>query len=233
MSTLFLIYKLTSPSGKSYIGRTYNLTKRLGEHSRKSSPCILLRNAIQKYGLENFKIEILLENLHLDEANILEAKLISEHNSLHPSGYNIQLGGTFHNQTPELREKISKTSLGRVSPNKGKLLSEETKHKMSIAKKGKRPNNAGKICKNRGIPLSEDRKKQLSESMRTKMTDEKRTNNSNAQKGKILSDHHKEKISSSLLGIKRPIVMCPHCGKEGAHNNMVRYHFNNCKLVQQ
>jgi len=26
-----------------------------------------------------------------------------------------------------------------------------------------------------------------------------------------------------------PIKRCPHCGKEGASNNMTRYHFDNCK----
>lgn len=233
MSRKFLIYKLTSPSGKSYIGRTYNLNKRLGEHRRKSSPCIALRNAIFKYGFENFSLEILKENLDLQAANELEVKLISLHNSLHPNGYNIQIGGTFHNQTPELRKIISETSTGRPSVNKGIKLSDETKKKMSDAKKGKPPNNKGKICKNRGVKFSEERKNQLSSAMKEKMTDEKRKNNSIAQSGKLLSPDHKAKISSTMSGIKRPIVICPHCGKEGAHNNMVRYHFDNCKSIQQ
>jgi hypothetical protein len=25
-------------------------------------------------------------------------------------------------------------------------------------------------------------------------------------------------------------VKCPHCGKEGGHTNMKRYHFDNCKF---
>lgn len=35
--------------------------------------------------------------------------------------------------------------------------------------------------------------------------------------------------SAKQKGVKRPIVTCPHCGKQGADRIMGRWHFNNCK----
>lgn len=50
------IYMITSPSGKSYIGQTIRpIQTRLKEHrTGKSSDCVAIYNAIQKYGWENF-----------------------------------------------------------------------------------------------------------------------------------------------------------------------------------
>ena len=93
---MHLIYKITSPSGKHYIGQTQNTIKR-----RWSSHCCFpdnsnapLHNAIRKYGKENFIVEIIIDNIEtLDEANMLERKYIYEFNSITPNGYNILTGG--------------------------------------------------------------------------------------------------------------------------------------------
>ena len=44
---------------------------------------------------------------------------------------------------------------------------------------------------------------------------------------------HKKKMSQAKVGLrfKREIVICPHCGKSGGTNLMLRYHFKNCKHV--
>ena len=47
--------------------------------------------------------------------------------------------------------------------------------------------------------------------------------------GKQKTKQHAINISLGLTGIKRPIVKCPHCDKEGSHNIMLRWHFDNCK----
>ena len=55
----FTIYKITSPSGKNYIGQTKQaFNERWKGHCKKSSNCLLLKRAIQKYGRENMKTEI-------------------------------------------------------------------------------------------------------------------------------------------------------------------------------
>ena len=37
-------------------------------------------------------------------------------------------------------------------------------------------------------------------------------------------------VSTSLKGTPQPILICPHCDKQGGISGMKRYHFDNCKL---
>jgi len=130
MTNNYLIYKHTSPSGKSYIGQTstIRLTKRIWEH-QNSDGCRAFSNAIQKYGFENFCTTILIENLTLEEANILEEQFIKEHNTLYPNGYNLKSGGLNQFCSNETKQKISNSK-------QGSHRSEETKQKISNTKKG-------------------------------------------------------------------------------------------------
>lgn len=48
--------------------------------------------------------------------------------------------------------------------------------------------------------------------------------------GKSLSPATRKKQSDAMKGKSKPIVTCPHCGKEGGKPIMQRYHFDNCKL---
>ena len=47
------------------------------------------------------------------------------------------------------------------------------------------------------------------------------------------SDAREKRIANMKIGLmNRPILKCPHCGKESKNNsNMKRYHFDNCKSV--
>ena len=89
----YLVYKHTSPSGKCYIGQTCDYEKRCKNHKKQNSNCVAFRNALMKYGWENFQHEILYENLSKSEANTLEERCISESNSMTPNGYNLKSGG--------------------------------------------------------------------------------------------------------------------------------------------
>jgi len=51
---------LTSPSGKQYIGLTTNFKKRMRNHLRSNSNTKIY-HAINKYGFDNFKKEVLIE----------------------------------------------------------------------------------------------------------------------------------------------------------------------------
>ena len=83
--------------------------------------------AIQKYGWENFKHEIIEKGLSLEEANQKEKDLIALLKSNIPDyGYNIQEGGDHSPQTEETKEKIRQKAL---------QWSDETKLKMSEAAK--------------------------------------------------------------------------------------------------
>ena len=49
-----------------------------------------------------------------------------------------------------------------------------------------------------------------------------------ANKGKLKSEEHKQALKESW--VNRPLVKCPHCGKESINKGvMYRFHFDNCK----
>jgi group I intron endonuclease len=84
-----VIYKITNNiNGKIYIGKD-SRNKKSYMGSGKS-----IKNAINKYGIENFTKEIIDSANSLDELNEKEKKWISYYNSYIPSvGYNRSLGG--------------------------------------------------------------------------------------------------------------------------------------------
>ena len=56
------------PNGKRYIGKTKkSLNRRKGHQWNRYKYCPLLWKAIQKYGVENIKTEILFEGVLTDE----------------------------------------------------------------------------------------------------------------------------------------------------------------------
>ena len=103
-----LIYKLTSPSKKSYIGMTLRtIEQRMKEHNRSDSKCTYLVHAIAKYGFDNFTKEVLWEGED-SETPEMERMMISEHHTLAPYGYNLRSGGgRGEHISDELREKFS------------------------------------------------------------------------------------------------------------------------------
>lgn len=90
----------------------------------------------------------------------------------------------------------------------------EVRHKLSIAKKGKKPNNYGKT-----MSYKKNRKWD-------------RQGDKHHQYGIERTDEERQKISK---GIKenwhRPLQICPHCGKKGRGGSMTRWHFGNCKSI--
>jgi group I intron endonuclease len=96
-----IIYKLTSPSGKNYIGQSvHDFQKRWKQHISSSSKQSkdrryhsALSRAIRKYGKDGFKTEILLEcdDEHL---NMYEESFIKTYSAFNPIfGYNLTSGG--------------------------------------------------------------------------------------------------------------------------------------------
>lgn len=92
------IYQITNLiNNKIYIGQTNNIKKRWSNHKNCNSPKMVIAKAIKKYGVENFKFEILLEGLTAEESDEAEVRLIQEKNSLVPNGYNVEKGGKRNN----------------------------------------------------------------------------------------------------------------------------------------
>lgn len=112
----YIVYKHTSPSNKVYIGITYLKPERrwrIDGSGYKSSKYFY--NAIQKYGWDNFKHEILFDGLTKEEAEQKEIELIAYYDSTnHEKGYNISHGGNSvskHNE--ETKRKISESRRGK------------------------------------------------------------------------------------------------------------------------
>ena len=105
---------------KPYVGVTKRtLSRRFNEHkssARKIKGCIVLSRSMQKYGIDNFKIE-LLEDLGVttkEKANEAEIRWIVELNSVAPNGLNVSKGGQLYaNPTPTERERLSQTARKR------------------------------------------------------------------------------------------------------------------------
>jgi hypothetical protein len=101
-----IIYKISSPSGKVYVGQTIrSFEKRMQEHKRDSSCCTLIKRAIDKYK-NQMKYEIIEEDVPQEHLDDREIYWIKELNSLAPDGYNCNTGGQFNVVTQEIKDKV-------------------------------------------------------------------------------------------------------------------------------
>lgn len=211
-----VIYKFTSPSGKSYIGQTRNFRMRCNEH-KSSRHCTRLSSAIKKYGFDSFSHQILESGLSDEQANILEEKYIKEHKTLHPNGYNLATGGMSSRHSDESKKLISLAQKGRVKSeleirkiaesNRGKVHSDETKQKLRVANIGKKM-SAESIAKtaaaNTGRKMSAEHKEKLRIiHTGSKHSEEHKAKISAAGKGRKVSEEAVKKSADSRRGVKR------------------------------
>lgn len=87
------IYKITNKiNNKSYIGQSTNIQRRINEHRwANENSRIPFHKAIDKYGWDNFQVEI-LEECNLEDLNERESYWIQFYNS-YGEGYNMNPGG--------------------------------------------------------------------------------------------------------------------------------------------
>lgn len=153
------IYKLTSPSGKIYIGQTTRtLEKRLKEHCNGSEHSIL-SVAIKKYGIENFTKEIICE-CNDDDLNQTEIDYIKMYNCLEPNGYNIRTGGSNGKHSDLSKQRMRELKLGPLNHNYGKPRSDHFKQIMKEKKSGENHHFFGKqLSYEHKLNLSKSHKK--------------------------------------------------------------------------
>ena len=133
---MICIYCLTSPSGKSYIGQTCNIEKRILKYKQLDCKSqTKLYHALLKYGFDAFKISI-VEECEKHELDSCEMFWIMYFQTV-SNGYNLKYGGKGGSPSIETRIKMG-------SWQKGKILSDETKYKMSQSKKGNKCCHFGK-----------------------------------------------------------------------------------------
>lgn len=135
----YIVYKHTTPNGKVYIGITGRTVERRWQGGRNYKSSKHFNNAIQKYGWNNIKHEILFEGLSKENAEEKEIELIDKYKSNNPNfGYNTENGGNSKGKlSEETKKKISNANKGKSSWIKGKHWSDEHKNKISKTLKGR------------------------------------------------------------------------------------------------
>lgn len=191
MSKIVGIYKITSPSGKVYIGQSWNIKHRW--YTYKGSSCKLqpkLHSSFIKYGARNHTYEIIHE-LPKDVAqrvlDAYEILYIDQYKICGVHLLNLMSGGFGGQHSNETKLKIGTKSKGhppnKTSFKKGQVLERTTEWIQKISEA-----NKGRKC-------PEDVKKRLSELNKGAK---------NPKYGKPVSEETKKKIRDAQIGKKRP-----------------------------
>jgi len=186
------IYLITNTiNNKVYIGQTkLTLEQRFKEHQRPSKK-MSVSKAIQKYGRENFIIELLEEcDVHnLDER---ETFYIKKYNS-YEEGYNNTIGGgsQYISHTPEVKQKLSISAKGKLVGEKNPAKRPEVREKISQAQKKRVESGKWKS------PTEGGHTPEALEKMRKNQPD--RSGKNNSRYGVKMSEETKQKIREKQL----------------------------------
>ncbi len=177
------IYKIISPTNKVYVGQSVDIERRFNSYKKlqcKGQP--KLENSFKKYGVENHKFLILVE-CSIENLNSVEREMQEKYNVNSKNGLNCILTKT---------EDISG------------ILSDETKQKMSEAKKGKIFSAEHKLklseAWKKRIVSDETKNKMSVANKGKKLSKETRLKMSEIKKGKIFSNETKLKMAESQKG---------------------------------
>lgn len=219
---MYYIYKHTL-NNKSYIGYTSKtIEERLNEHIANAERGRLyhFQCAIRKYGKENIVTECLevIDTNDKTLASEREKYWIAYYDTVN-NGYNMTEGGTGGNtwrnnpNKEETSRKLSAVWAGRKHTEESKkIMSEKAKNRPPMPKEAiKRAEEKRKLLRATGDYFSKEGMEKLRE----------------VGRNKVFNEAYRKKLSDSAK--TRPQVQCPHCGKTGVRNSMIRWHFDNCK----
>jgi len=196
-----LIYKITNlVNDKCYVGQTIQTLKKrkrghiqyfLKQRNDYLAPIYL---AFKKYGLDNFKWEVLEENIPLKGKNNLNEREKfwgNYYNALSPNGYSLILGnGNENGYSDELRKMRSIQNIGNKNCL-GCKHSEEWKREASIRNKEYYQTHVHPT-KGKKLNLTKEQKKNRREKIRIYYE-----THDSPLKGKPFSEEHKNKIAIS------------------------------------
>lgn len=184
------IYKITSPSGKIYIGQSVNILSRINAY--KSARCFnqpIILKSILKYGWENHLFEIVCECEQF-ELNEKERYYQEMFDCIGKNGLNCMLTHT--------RTKSGKARQETIDKLTGRKLPESTREKMRNRKATQETRNKISAALT-GRKVSEDTRKKIGQSNSGK----KRTKEYiERMKLRVVSEETKLKISLSNKGRK-------------------------------
>lgn len=202
------IYKITSPSGKIYIGQSVDIRRRLKEYKKlKSYKQPKLHRSFLKYGFDSHIVEI-VEKCLIEELNDRERYYQDLFDCLH-SGLNCYPTQSTDKSGKHSEETKKKLSIANSNPSDevrlrkskgqmGRPFTEEMRRKVSIAHTGRkysaeRLKQMSETSKN---PSAETRLKMSLAHIGHKHTDESKRKISEASKLRVMSDEAKLKIAS-------------------------------------
>jgi group I intron endonuclease len=186
-------------NGKRYIGSSICIERRWREHLRNlrhnKHHSSYLQNAWNKYKEYNFDFVIIQEcpvkSLTMCEQFYLDEEV--------PSEYNCCLIAKIQDMSPEAIAKRFEGRIGKAHPHKGgnngKICSEETKKKMSLAHIGQQTA--------KGYHHTKETKNRISAASKGRNIGNKFGIGNKSNTGKNLTVEHCSKISASLVGNTR------------------------------
>jgi group I intron endonuclease len=140
------IYKITSPSGKVYIGQSLNILNRWRAYKNYKAPKQpYLRNSFIKYGVSSHAFEVLIDcSINISQYSItyFEQYYIDYYRSKNVTLLNVREAGKNGRHSEATKEKFKEL-------RKGRKASEATKIKMA------------ELSKQRYLMLSEDKKEEI------------------------------------------------------------------------
>ncbi len=184
------IYKITSPSGKVYVGQSIDVEKRLKRY--KGLHCKNQRNlyySLLKHGYNNHKTEILCE-CEIHELNEKERYYQILFDCVN-NGLNCSIVNDFDNSGFMSEESKKRMSIAQT----GKVLSNETRLKMSLSKKGV-PKPKRSIDHSKKIALSKLGNKNR---LGFKHSEESKLKMSLSAKGKTYSEEKRLKSCKKII----------------------------------
>ena len=196
MKYYYYTYQITNLlNDKIYVGT--HKTKDLEDGYMGSGK--VLKNAIAKYGIENFKKDIIEYHDTSEQMFAKEKEIVNEEFIARTDVYNLRLGGFGG------FDHINKSGIPKML---GKKHTDETKQ----------------LLREKTLAWSKKNPVHGWQHLTNEQTVEYGRKGGLANTGKAKSEEHKKKLADANLGKAHATATCPHCGKTGGARAIKRWH---------